>query len=386
MIPRRADRSGRWAGFTLVELMVALALAAIISVSIMFISSQARVAYEETVRKVDVYNRFRYAFRNIEEDVKNWLATMELEFYTDGRGRGARVNFHWDPGEEVPDKKDELGPGVVDGGVAGAYDEYAQIVQLQYRSIEPMQTEAKLHDAYQMYFRTFTYVAGSMRLANVEYMLLDPTQVDRSKGGIPAVPKQVEQKNVADLTLYKIVRYYDINPTVIKNLNVTPIVRKVTEVCTNVTDFKVEYMVEKDPTGRRESGFRTPEEEFRNFAEAHVICDQQVDAWHLQATHEWIELVVLDRDPAPERGLEGLHVCVGGSAPSDGVQEGIDSTRFIELTDLRQSGLLEDAGARFQLPNHLELFAQRILVDRRDRHQVLRTRLDAIAAGASQRR
>ena len=276
---RLANPFAREPGFTLVELMVALALAAIISVSIMFISSQARMAYEETVRKVDVYNRFRYVFRTIEEDIKNWLPTSELEFYTDGRGRGARVNQHWDPGEEVPDNagvKDSLGPGVVDGGVVGEYDEYAQIVQLQYRSTEPLQREAKLHDADQMYFRTFTYVGGAMRLANVEYMLLDPSQADRGKSGIPVVPKQVESKNVADLALYKIVRYYDISPTVIRELTKTPIVRKVMEVCTNVTDFKVEYMVEKDPAGRIHPGFRTPEEEFRSYAEAHVRPKQDL--------------------------------------------------------------------------------------------------------------
>ena len=46
-------RSRATAGFTLVELLVALALAAIISVSIMFISTQAREAYEQTVSRVD---------------------------------------------------------------------------------------------------------------------------------------------------------------------------------------------------------------------------------------------------------------------------------------------------------------------------------------------
>ena len=44
-------------GFTLVELLVALALAAVISVSIMFISTQARSAYQATVRKVEVTRR-----------------------------------------------------------------------------------------------------------------------------------------------------------------------------------------------------------------------------------------------------------------------------------------------------------------------------------------
>ena len=56
----------RRGGFTLVELLVALALAAVISVSIMFISTQARSAYQATVRKVEVYNSFRYAMQVVE--------------------------------------------------------------------------------------------------------------------------------------------------------------------------------------------------------------------------------------------------------------------------------------------------------------------------------
>ena len=105
---------------------------------------------------------------------------------------------------------------------------------------------------------------------------------------------------------------------------------------------------------------------FDRLAEADVIGDQQVDAWHLQATHEWIELVVLDRDAAPERGLEGLHVGIGGRAPADGIEEGIDAAGFVEFADLRETGLLEDAGAGFQFPDDLELLAERVLVDRRE--------------------
>ena len=163
--PHTKDRRAWTAGFTLVELMVALALAAIISVSIMFISSQARLAYDETVKKVDVYNRFRYALHILEQDLQNWVPTSDLEFYTDGRGKGARLNNHWDPGEEVPDRKDDLGPGVVDGGVVGEFDEFATVSQRQYLSREPFQPEEKLHDAYQIYFRTFTYVNGVFRFA-----------------------------------------------------------------------------------------------------------------------------------------------------------------------------------------------------------------------------
>ena len=128
------ESSGRFldrAGFTLIELMVALALAAIISISIMMISSQAQLAYEETVKKVDVYNRFRYAMQSIESDIKNWLPNGEMEFYQDGSGRGGKLNSHWDPGEEVQDAKDDLGIGVRDGGVVGEFDEFAYIAQRQ---------------------------------------------------------------------------------------------------------------------------------------------------------------------------------------------------------------------------------------------------------------
>lgn len=265
-------RAGRRAGFTLVELMVALALAAIISVSIMFISSQARLAYDETVKKVDVYNRFRYALHTIEKDLRNWVPTSELEFYTDGRGKGARTNSHWGPGEEVPDRRDELGPGIVDGGVLGEYDEYAQIIQRQYLSREPYQGEDKLHDAFQLYFRTFTYIDGESRLANVEYMLVDPNKAQGAS--LPPPPEKVEPAEVSNLALYKVIRYFQIDYNVVLRPNDIPVKRKVIEVCSNITDFKVEYLVDKERRARLNAApraetnlsvdFRTPEEDFKN--------------------------------------------------------------------------------------------------------------------------
>lgn len=277
-IGRRLLRARPSSGFTLVELMVALTLAAMISVSIMFISSQAREAYQGTVKKVDVIGRFRYVFGQIEEDFKNWIPTGDQEFYTDGRGgRGALVNGHWDPGEELPDRRDQRGPGVVDGGVFGEYDEFATITALQYYSKEPQTFEEKLHDAYQVYFRTRMYIDGSVRDVNVEYMLLDPS-ADPSRP-IPVPPTRVAPKNVADLALFKIVRYFDVNPELIKKPTDNPIVRKVVEVCSNVTDFRVEYMT----AGSRAEGpkFKTPEDEFRSPSE---IVTQPVRVGGLGAT------------------------------------------------------------------------------------------------------
>jgi prepilin-type N-terminal cleavage/methylation domain-containing protein len=257
----------RWrqAGFTLVELMVALALAAMISVSIMFISSQARLAYEATVKKIDVYNRFRFVLHSIDKDIKSWIPTSDLEFYTDGRGSGARRNAHWDPGEEIPDRTDVFGPGVADGGVVGEYDEYAHIIERHYFSKDGgARGEVKRHDAYQLYFRTLTHVDDAVRVANVEFMLLDPKYAEnnptRGKGLLP--PREVARKNIKDLALFKVVRYHDIDFKTLNNVNEVTIVRRMLELSTNVTDFRVEYMVDKDFRARSSSGFRTPSADY----------------------------------------------------------------------------------------------------------------------------
>lgn len=248
-------------GFTLVELLVALALSAVISVSVMFISTQARNAYDATVKKVDVYNKFRLMFQTIETDLKQWIATGELEFYTDGRGQGARLNQHYDIGEELPDLRDKNGAGVVDGGVYGKYDEFGYILQRRYISREKFQPEPKLHDAFQCYFRTVTYVDGGIRVANVEYLLADPSKP--FVNGKPQMPSQVELDDIPNLSIYKIVRYQDISADVIVRQAEIPVLRKVIEVATNVTDFRIEYSVENRFSRTNTTpGFSTPEEEY----------------------------------------------------------------------------------------------------------------------------
>jgi prepilin-type N-terminal cleavage/methylation domain-containing protein len=257
----------RSAGFTLVELLVALALAAIISVSIAVISSSAQKAYEETTRKVEIYNKFRFALLSLEQDLSKWIVTSNLEFFSDGKGAGARRNEQWDPGEELPDQKpDDHGPGVIDGGIKGEYDEFAYIQEQHYigAAINDKGEEVKkVHDAYQIYFRTFTYIDGRMREANVEYKLLDPNHLDEYRN--PQPPTEVDRKGMADLALYKIVRYHDISyeNDIAKPTANYVVTRRFIEVCTNITDFKVEYTADNRFNSRATSGFRTPREDSR---------------------------------------------------------------------------------------------------------------------------
>ncbi|MEM7230875.1 MAG: prepilin-type N-terminal cleavage/methylation domain-containing protein [Planctomycetota bacterium] len=258
-------RIERAAGFTLVELLVALALGAIISVVISFISSTARQAYTNTVTKVDVYNRFRLGFTTLQKDLSGWIPTQELEFYVDGRG-GRPRDFHWQPGEQLGDRSDENGKGQVDGGVYGQYDEYPFIEQRQYISIENEaadegDTDKKIHDAYRVYFRTMTYVDGAIREANVEYVLVDTSKPPETwENGVPPFPTDVPPHQVKDLALFKVVRYLKIDHDAITKMQKDPAVgRRILELATNVTDFRVEFLSQNPFSRPPRSGFRTPE-------------------------------------------------------------------------------------------------------------------------------
>ena len=275
---RRSDRGVlggrgvRSSGFTLVELMVALALGAIIAVVISFISTTARQAYTATVTKVDIYNRFRLAFNMIQQDIAGWIPTAELEFYNDGAG-GKPRDFHWQPGEETQDRTDEHGKGERDGGVYGEYDEFPFIEERRYKSVEPYQLEAgdpepKLHDAYRIYFKTMTYVKGFVREALVELVLCDPSRPPEEwVNGIPPVPKNVEPVHAKDLALYKIIRYYDFNEDTITSLSQDPTEREILELATNVTDFRVEYLVQNPFSRKVETRFVAPSEDYKKPAE-----------------------------------------------------------------------------------------------------------------------
>jgi len=283
------------AGFTLIELMVALALSAILSIMIMMISTGAQETYSATLRKVEVYNRFRLALNTLTEDLAAWIPTQEMEFYTDGKGGAGRRNFHFEAGEQIPDTTDRYGPGVANGGTPG-YDEYAHIVQQHYRSNEIEQYNRgdpsyKRHDAYQVYFRTMTYIEGQNREANIEYMLVDPGRPRAEwKNGVPPPPRifgdnageESGRDKIRDLALYKIVRFIRIDEDLITKAQVEhQVERRVVEVATNVTDFRVEYMSE-NPFGRSSKNppkFRTPEEDYANkFGELAVKAKREKTA------------------------------------------------------------------------------------------------------------
>jgi hypothetical protein len=70
-------------------------------------------------------------------------------------------------------------------------------------------------------------------------------------------------------------------------------------------------------------------------AEADIICDEQVDPWHLDGPDDRIKLVVLDLDAGAEGSLDVRHVGGRGGTPADGIQKGIEAVGRINAGGFR---------------------------------------------------
>jgi hypothetical protein len=66
-----------------------------------------------------------------------------------------------------------------------------------------------------------------------------------------------------------------------------------------------------------------------------------------------------------------MDVRIGGRAPANGVEERIDAVWIVELPDFREACLLKNPSTRLQLPNDLQLLAESVFIDGRQRQQVL---------------
>lgn len=78
-----------------------------------------------------------------------------------------------------------------------------------------------------------------------------------------------------------------------------------------------------------------------------------------------VELVVLDLDAATERCLQRTHISRRDGAPADRVDEAVQHLRRVEPDHVRQPRALVDGPRRLDAPQHLEFFAEPIVLDRR---------------------
>lgn len=108
-------------------------------------------------------------------------------------------------------------------------------------------------------------------------------------------------------------------------------------------------------------------------AQTHVIGDEQIDARHLQRAHHWIQLIILDGDAAAKRRVQVPHIGRRHRAPAHRIEERIEPFGIIEaLRRIGQRGPIVDPRARLDLPDHLQLLAQAVILHRLQAHPMLR--------------
>lgn len=246
-IPSVARERSAEQGFTLVELMIAMTLAAVLVGMITVVSISAQRLYDETTARVEVLQNARLATNDIRSALEKAQPTADLEFYIDKPGGRLNVlNNHWDDNEEI---RDSATVKNLEGGRPNFYDEGAHIIERYYLCTETQTTHAN----FSIYFRASLEIDGEIRPANVEYYLADPTDRD-SDGLYQKIGPEIEKNT--DLVLVRVVRWIDVNED---NYKVDDIVvkRKQRQICQNVTDLRFDYYLEPTKSGTV-SGFVTP--------------------------------------------------------------------------------------------------------------------------------
>ncbi len=240
-------------GFTLLELLVALTLAAIISLIISQVGTDSQRIYDSTITTVETYQKFRYALDDINENLSKMVPTASLEFYQD---QGRSKNY-WDEGEELKDQ--DVGPNL-EGGTRGRYDESAILFERKYLLEDPRPDEPEEHWNDSIYFKAAVEVDGTVRLANVEYFLADPRklEVGDSAGldGKISADEELTFQESRTLVLLKVIRYVDLGLNNYRSTEVR-VRKKIVELCSNVTDLRIEYYYDNQ-FDDRPGGFMSP--------------------------------------------------------------------------------------------------------------------------------
>lgn len=211
-------------GFTLAELMVAIAIMLIIISVLTYIYSGARRSFAQCMEESVLCARVRAAFDMLESEIGVAQPTHDMEFFTDSL---ASKNRHYDEGEtwwglgknghipEFPDTRRNYTPAMTIFG----YD-YTDKKGIRHR-------------ADMLYFKGITMVTGRKREALILYRL-DTTNKDR-----PILKKYV---------------MYKADPGSGKKYLEEPPDGSGQDICVGVTDFRVEYFFD-DPVDNRPPDF-----------------------------------------------------------------------------------------------------------------------------------
>ena len=121
--------------------------------------------------------------------------------------------------------------------------------------------------------------------------------------------------------------------------------------------------------------FQSDQTGLDRLAQAHVVGQQQIHPGRRQGAGDRLQLVVLDGDTGPERGLQGADVRAGHRTPPHRIQERRQARRVVETTGrIGQRTLRQHPRVGLDLPNHRQglveaVVLDRLQVDQRRRHR-----------------
>jgi hypothetical protein len=142
-------------GFTLVELLVSIALMLILTGTVVYIFINAQNIYIATDAKVQVYQNARYTLDFMERDIANTVKSADMEFFFDIGDHG-KGHFGPNPSERFASQ-------------FGEYDYAATFRQPR----EYTGPDGRAHRRDSLYFKTSTTLAGQTKAALVEYFIAE---------------------------------------------------------------------------------------------------------------------------------------------------------------------------------------------------------------------
>lgn len=222
--------------FTLVELLVAMALGVILTGAIVFIFVQSQKIFTEMDAKVSVYNYARTAFDTVERDLANTAKTADMEFYQDSESDG--IPGHYDARNGDPEAIPVNSPF---GDPHTLFDRQEKYIYAMTLHQPPPYTgfDGKKHRHDSIYFRTVTSVNGQTKPVLVEYAL-DYRRA--SNGTLRLLPILVRRH----WSVTKIQRSLA-GPQITLNGDNKAIE---SELCLYVTDVKFEFYLQDKRSGR----------------------------------------------------------------------------------------------------------------------------------------
>ena len=196
----------RAASFTIVELMVAMALMIILTGIIVYIFGKTREIALYTEAQAQVFQNARYAMDLMGRDIASIIKTIDMEPFEDKEDPNTRIrNGHYDHGER--DFHARGGPWE---------DRYDFSLTIHQGFYDDLQFDDIVHNADSIYMKTIASEKGRPTDAFVTYYL-DETQEKR-----PILKRRFER--------------FDRD-----KMEMQPDPARVEDVCYFVTDFKVEF-------------------------------------------------------------------------------------------------------------------------------------------------